>query len=92
MNQNAQKEIRESESQHESSKPRKPHEQLYNDVFVAPVQKQLDDLKRKSSPPEDASKFLRNNRHADRDPEISLKFKDGGQAFLDEVEEQDQEE
>ena len=52
-------------------------------------------------PPEDASKlltlFLSNNRHktscwSDRDPEISisLKFKDGGQAFLDEIEEQDQ--
>ena len=79
INQNAQKEsIRESESQLESTKPMKPHQQLYNDVILAPVQKQLDDLKRKSSPPEDPSKFLRNNRHADRDPEISLKFKDGG--------------
>ena len=29
--------------------------------------------------------FLRQNRHAERDPEITLKFQDGGRDILDEL-------
>lgn len=29
--------------------------------------------------------FLRKNRHVERDQEVTIKFKDGGQSFLDEI-------
>ena len=29
--------------------------------------------------------FLRQNQHADRDPDTTLKFKDGGRKILDEI-------
>lgn len=31
---------------------------------------------------------MRNNAHVDRDPEIKLKFADGGKAYLDEISDQ----
>jgi hypothetical protein len=31
------------------------------------------------------SAFLRQNQHVDRDPDVTLKFKDGGRKILEEI-------
>ena len=36
--------------------------------------------------------ILRQNRHADRDPNVTLKFKDGGSSFLEDLELEGEEE
>ena len=71
----------------------KERETAYNEVILEPVQKQLEDLKIaqeqfnkdlelvKSKYPN----FLRKNKHADRDPDVTLKFKDGGKRILEEM-------
>lgn len=35
--------------------------------------------------------ILRKNRHVERDQEVTVKFKDGGQSFLDEIQANDHE-
>ena len=55
----------------------------FNEVFIQPVQKQLDELN---------NGILRQNKHADRDPNVTLKFKDGGHSFLQEIEIEQEEE
>jgi hypothetical protein len=71
----------------------KERETAFNEVILEPVQKQLEDLKIaqeqfnkdlelvKSKYPN----FLRKNKHAERDPDVTLKFKDGGKRILEEM-------
>lgn len=67
-------------------------ENAFNEVLMVPVQKSLDDLKiqqeqfkRDVDLLKSKNVFLRQNQHADRDPDITLKFKDGGRKILDEI-------
>ena len=58
----------------------------FNEVLIQPIQKQLDDLLKTDGV------ILRQNRHAERDPNVTLKFKDGGSQFLEDLELEGEEE
>ena len=67
-------------------------ENAFNEVLMVPVQKSLDDLKiqqeqfkRDVDLLKSKNVFLRQNQHVDRDPDITLKFKDGGRKILEEI-------
>ena len=47
----------------------------FNEVLIQPMQKQLEECQ--------GLGILRQNRHVERDPNVTLKFKDGGSSFLE---------